>query len=98
EEAAARVIAAPPGAPLPAWAAAPARVGPPAAARPSEGQRLLLIGDLDAAPVDLRARRDWPSARPSPAALGRQLGRVEGLGCGGRGPAPLRREPGPAAG
>jgi len=44
------------------------------------------MGDLDAAPVDIRARADWPAQRPTVDAWSAALGEAPGLGCGGRAP------------
>ncbi len=48
---------------------------------PSAAPRLLLVGDLDAAPVDLRADPRWPERRWTPARLEARLRRAPGLGC-----------------
>ncbi|MBL8615192.1 MAG: hypothetical protein JNM72_06245 [Deltaproteobacteria bacterium] len=98
EEAAARVIAAPSGPAPAAWASVPAPSAWVVEQRPSRGQRLLLIGDLDAAPVEMRVHPDWPSERPRPAALDRRLGSVGGLGCGGHAPTLRGGRSGAAAG
>ena len=66
--------------------AARGAVEPVGGPRAASGRRLLLIGDLDAAPVDIRARADWPAQRPTLDGWSAALGDVAGLGCGGHAP------------